>query len=75
MIGHIAFWLASFVIALVCLMAAWKVGADGLDEDGNVRDEVQRNWTKMWAFAGIALAAVALVDMYSFFNPPPASIR
>jgi hypothetical protein len=75
MAGHAAFWLASFLIASGCLLRAWKVGANGLDDDGVFKDANQYNWTTVWALAGVGLMACALVDMFTFFNPPPASLR
>jgi hypothetical protein len=75
MASHVAYWLASFVIATLCFLKAWKVGANGLDDQGVFKDQSQWNRTEIWTIAGAGLAALAFLDAFMFFNPPPASMR
>ena len=75
MLGHVTFWLASLVIALICLARAWKIGEGGLDDQQNVRDPVKFGRSKVWVGIGAAFVIFAFYDIFTFFNPPPPLMR
>jgi len=75
MAAHAFFWIIAAVIAVVCLARALKVGAGGLDDDGNIQDVFKFQGSQVWVAIGAGLAIFALVDMFMFFNPPPPTIN
>jgi hypothetical protein len=54
-------------------MRAWNLGRGGFDEHGNVRNWLQYDRVEIWGTLGIGFAAIILIDLLYFFNPPPPS--
>ncbi|MFY9688070.1 MAG: hypothetical protein WAJ88_19920 [Pseudolabrys sp.] len=76
MIGHVMLLIVAAVIAPFCFWRAWKSGADGLDDQGNIK----RGWNKLtiteaWVAIGAGLLIRAFVDIFFLFNPPPPSMN
>jgi hypothetical protein len=76
MAGHIAFWIVATVIGLFCFSRAWRNGAGGLDDQGNINKTgmIKFPITEAWVAEGAGLLVLAFVDFFFLFNPPPASM-
>ena len=70
---HAVVWIVLAMLGVLCLGRAWAHGRGGMDEQYKFSLTPEYDKVQLWGIAGFALLAFALVDVFLFFNPEPAS--